>query len=44
MMPAFQSSKDFPLFYPYDGHFTPAGHRVAAEALHRFLKEKNFLP
>jgi len=41
MEPFFRSSTDFPLFYPYDGHFTPAGHRVAAEALYGFLRDKD---
>lgn len=41
MMPAFQASKEFPLFYAYDGHFTPAGHAIAGRALAQFVQENN---
>jgi hypothetical protein len=39
MTPAFKASQVFPLFFPYDGHFTPAGHEVAAESIGKFLNE-----
>lgn len=32
------------LFYPMDGHFTPAGQRRAAEWLGEFLQSQNLLP
>jgi len=38
MTPDFLNSKEFPLFYSYDGHFTPAGHEVAAQSLKKFLE------
>ncbi len=43
MLPYFQVSHDFPLFYPYDGHFTPAGNKVAAHAIEDFLIKENLL-
>jgi lysophospholipase L1-like esterase len=42
-LPDFLRADTFPLFYPYDGHFTPNGHRVMAQALARFLREKHLL-
>ncbi len=33
-----RSRKEFPLYFPYDGHFTPAGHAVAAAAIFRELQ------
>jgi hypothetical protein len=44
MTPDFQSSGQFPLFYPLDGHFTPAGHGVAALSWKKFLDDKKLLP
>ncbi len=44
MTPDFQASKDFPLYYPYDGHFTPAGNKVAAESLEKFLLKEDLTP
>jgi hypothetical protein len=44
MTPDFQGSGQFPLFYPMDGHFTPAGHEVAAVSWEKFLKENHLLP
>ena len=32
-----RSKVEFPLYFAYDGHFTPAGHSVAARALMRSL-------
>lgn len=31
--PAFLAARDHPLFFDWDGHFTPAGHRVVARYL-----------
>ena len=42
-LPDFLRAETFPLFYPYDGHFTPSGHRVMAQALARFLWEQHLL-
>jgi hypothetical protein len=32
-----------PLYYRYDGHWTPAGHRVAADTITRFLRDRDIL-
>ena len=40
----FVVSKEFPLFYPYDGHFTPAGHEVVAKSIERFFLKKRLIP
>jgi hypothetical protein len=32
-----------PLHYHYDGHWTPAGHRLAAETVARFLRDRDML-
>lgn len=32
-----RSKKEFPLYFAFDGHFLPAGHAVAAEAIFRDL-------
>jgi hypothetical protein len=32
-----RSKTEFPLYFPFDGHFLPAGHAVAAEAIFREL-------
>ncbi len=32
-----RSQQEFPLYFSYDGHFMPAGHAVAAEAIFRKL-------
>jgi lysophospholipase L1-like esterase len=40
LLPALQTSfqeSQTPLYYPYDGHWTPAGHRVAAQAIYDYL-------
>jgi lysophospholipase L1-like esterase len=42
-LPHFLTAGTFPLFYPYDGHFTPNGHTVMAQALAQFLREKHLL-
>jgi len=42
-LPDFLRAEAFPLFYPYDGHFTPSGHTVMAQALARFLREQHLL-
>ena len=36
-----ESAEPEPLYYPADGHWTEAGHRVVAQTLLQFLKEKN---
>lgn len=33
----FKNAGEFPLYYPYDGHFTPAGNRVMARAVFDIL-------
>lgn len=45
MTPDFKAAEadHFPLFYNYDGHFTPAGHEVAAQALFNFLERGRLL-
>lgn len=43
MTPAFLATEEFPLYYPYDGHFTPAGHAIAGRALAGFVEEKKLL-
>ena len=40
LLPALRRSEEFPLFFPFDGHFTPRGHEAAAEILWRFLRER----
>lgn len=39
LLPDFRAatSKDFPIFLPYDGHFTEKGHRVVARVVARHL-------
>jgi hypothetical protein len=37
LLPAFQETAVFPTCLPDDPHWTPAGHRVAAEAIAAFL-------
>lgn len=42
LLPALQTAlqtSQTPLYYPYDGHWTPAGHRVAAQAIYDYLIE-----
>lgn len=29
---------------PWDGHWTPVGHRLAAESIHRMLKSSRLIP
>ncbi len=43
MLADFLTASDFPLFYSYDGHFTPAGHRVAARSIERLLRQQQLL-
>ena len=44
LLPALQTSTESPLYFPYDGHFTAAGHRVAAAALAGFLSQQSWFP
>lgn len=37
LVPALRRSGEFPLYFPYDGHFTAAGHRATADAISDFL-------
>jgi lysophospholipase L1-like esterase len=39
----FRESSEFPLYFPYDGHFTPAGHNVMATALMDGLEEHSLI-
>ncbi|MBI3559428.1 hypothetical protein HY085_03450, partial [Candidatus Gottesmanbacteria bacterium] len=39
----FQKANEFPLFYPYDGHFSAAGNKVMAEAIFEVLTT-SYLP
>ncbi|HLD73270.1 MAG TPA: GDSL-type esterase/lipase family protein [Candidatus Nanoarchaeia archaeon] len=43
LYPEFKESGQFPLFYPYDGHLTPAGHQLYADSLYAKLLEKGIL-
>lgn len=45
--PAFVAARDAgaePLHFRHDGHWTPAGHAVAASALNEFIKGQRLLP
>lgn len=33
LLPAFRESKNFPLYFSYDGHFREAGHKLASEII-----------
>lgn len=39
LLPAFRNSKTTPLYYSHDPHWTPEGHKLAAESIYRFIKE-----
>jgi lysophospholipase L1-like esterase len=40
LTPALRGADDFPLYFPFDGHLTAGGHRVAGEALATFLASR----
>jgi lysophospholipase L1-like esterase len=42
-LPNFREAGTFPLFYPYDGHFSPSGHAVMARALAQFLRDNDLI-
>ena len=46
LLPALPRSIDQPerLYYPYDKHWTAAGHAVAAREIERFLEERALIP
>jgi len=44
LLPALRGSQEFPLYFPYDGHFTAAGHRATAAAIEGFLREQPWFP
>ena len=44
LIAAFQDSDVFPTTWTDDPHYTPAGNRVVAEAMARYLKESSLLP
>lgn len=44
LLPGFRESRIHPLFFDHDGHWTPEGHRLAAEIIGRFLVENRFPP
>lgn len=46
LLPSFDEarSEGRHLFYSWDGHWTPEGHRLAAETLARFLRERGWPP
>ena len=46
LLPAFDEARKEgrSLFYSWDGHWTPEGHRLAAETLARFFRERGWPP
>lgn len=45
LLPAFQAdSEPARLFYPYDGHWSPAGHALAARTVAAELKRRGMIP
>lgn len=44
LVPALRATREFPLYFPYDGHLTAVGHRVAAAALYGFLARQSWFP
>ncbi len=44
LLPAFESAREHPLFFDDDPHWTPAGARLAAEAVERFLLGSRLVP
>ncbi len=41
--PDFIAAQEYPLYYAYDGHFTPAGHAIAGKAMTQFVLDKQLL-
>lgn len=44
LLPAFESTERFPLFFEDDPHWNAAGARLAAESVARFLESSGWLP
>jgi hypothetical protein len=44
MTPVFRARSKGDLYYPYDGHWTFAGHAVAADTLFDFLRIRHLIP
>lgn len=43
LLPTFEAADDSILFFPYDGHLTAQGHRLAAESIQVWLEEAGLL-
>ena len=42
LMPVLEQHKDQQLYFPYDGHWTPAAHDIAAREIARFLRTRGW--
>lgn len=43
LLPYFATAQERPLFFPYDGHLTPVGHRMLARVLTSYLETAGLL-
>ena len=44
LVPALRNHGGEEFYYPADGHWTPLGHRIAAEAIYKKILEEELLP